>query len=196
MRPCLRSHDQRRRSSTTCIGGITQDQLQQLHGISPSSAAVSNLTNTGKLSPLLSRARLDKHPLPIQRRSIAEEPVTSLLTRQMSLPGDQLLAGESSRCGSQDNVARRLPVSVDCDVTNRRPPKETVKQLQDDKLTRRLSRRESSDGNKRLESHKTSSAKQSLPDPGLQMKIIMTLLIIVTIVVAVMVLSYWIRRIA
>ena len=194
MRPCLRSHDQRRRSSTTCIGGITPDQLQQLRGISPSSAAVSNLTNTGKLSPLLSRARLDKYYLPIQRRSITEEHVTSLLTRQMSLPGDQLLAGESSRCGSQDNVARRLPVSVDCNVTTRRPPKETIKRLQDDKLTRRLSRK-SSDGVKSFESHRASSGKQSLPDYGLQMKIIITLLIIVIIVVTVVMLSYWIRRV-
>ena len=194
MRPCLRSHDQRRRSSITPTGGITLDQLQQLRGISPSSSAVSNLTNTGKLSPLLSRARLDKHPLPIQHRSITEEPVTSLLTRQMSPPGDQLLAGEYVTCGSQDNVSRRSPVSVDCDVTHRRPSKETIKRLQDDKLTRRLSR-ESSDGNKRLESHRTSSAKQSLPDYGLQMKIIITLLMIVSIVVAVMMLSYWIRRI-
>ena len=194
MRPCLRSHDQRRRSSTTPIGGIIPDQLQQLRGISPSSAAVSNLTNTGKLSPLLSRARLDKYSLPIQRRSITEEHVTSLLTRHMSLPGDQQLGGGYVTCGSQDNVSRRLPVSVECDVTHRRPSKEMIKKLKDDKLTRRLSR-ESSDGNKRLESHRTSSAKQSLPDYGLQMKIIITLLIIVTIVVAVMMLSYWIRRI-
>ena len=194
LRPCLRSHDQRRRSSTTPIGGITPDQLQQMRGISPSSAAVSNLTNTGKLSPLLSRARLDKHHLPIQRRSIAEEHVTSMLTRQMAPPGDQLLAEEYVTCGSQDNVSRRLPVSVDCDVTHRRPSKETIKKLKDDKLTRRLSR-ESSDGNKRLKSPRTSSTKQSLPDYSLQMKIIITLLIIVTIVVAVMMLSYWIRRI-
>ena len=95
MRPCLRSHDQRHRSSTTPIGGITPDQLQQLRGISPSSSAVSNLRNTGKLSPLLSRARLDKHPLAIQRRSITEEPMTSLPTRQMSLPINQLLAGDT-----------------------------------------------------------------------------------------------------
>ena len=135
MRQRLRGQDQRRRSSTTCIGGITPDQLQQLRGKSPSSAAVSNLTN------------------------------------------------------------RRLKVSVDCDVTNRHPSKETIKIHQDDKSTRRLSR-ESSDGNKRFESpRRTTSAKQSIPDHGLQMKIIITLLIILAIVVTVIMLSYWIRRV-
>ena len=185
LRPCLRNHDQRRRSSTTCIGGITPDQLQQLRGRSPSSAAVSNLTNTGKLSHL-----------PARRRSTIKEPITtSLPTRQTLLHGDQLLLWGSVTCGSQDNLNRRLKVSVDCDVTNRHPSKETIKILQDDKSTRRLSR-ESSDGNKRFESpRRTSSAKQSLPDHGLQMKIIITLLIILTIVVTVMMLSYWIRRV-
>ena len=93
MRPCLRSHDQRRRSSTA---SISDDQLQKLRAISQLSA-VSNLADED----------------------------------------------DPKRFDSQ--------------------------------------------------SRRTSSAKHSLPENGVQMKMIITLLIIVTIVVAVVLLSCQIR---
>ena len=189
MRPFLRSHDQRRRSSTTNIGAGTADQSKQLRGRSPSSSA-SNLVQNGKLSPLMTRIRLDSHLLQTQNRCVTKEHMTPFRTRKMSLPGDKLLVGESVTCGSQDNVSRRLPVSVDCDVTQRRPSNDTVKRLQCGMHTGRLSRDISDDSNK-FESHRISSAKQ---DYGLQMKIIITLVIITIIVITVMILSHWIKN--
>ena len=194
MRPFLRSHDQRRRSSTTNICVATPDQFKQMRGRSPSSS-VSNLTENRKLSPLLARIRLDNHPVHPQYRGSTKERMNPFRTRQMSLPGDKLLVGELVTRGGQDNVSRRLPAFVDCDVTQRRPSNDTVKklQLQDGMLPRRSSHN-SSDDSMKLDSHRISSAKHSLPDYGLQMKIIIMLLIITTIIITVVILSYWIKK--
>ncbi len=114
MRPFLRSHEARRRSSQ--VGsGITPDQLQQLRASTQLTSTISNM------SPKQARTVFPRdHKLD-----------STLPNRKMSLPADQLSSGIHLNCGSHGYVSKWSPIqraAVDNCVTTGRQLDVTTKQ--------------------------------------------------------------------